>query len=455
MDIVLFSSLFLLFAVVYWALGVYAARAVNTHDDYFLADRSLGFWSLTATLIATQLGGGMILGTARHAYQYGLQGIYYSLGMCAGFLLLGLGIAAKFREFHVTTIAELFEKEYDSIGLKKVASFLSIVALTGLFISQVVASKDLLIGLGVHNELVFISFWTLLVGYTMYGGLPAVVITDIMQVLVIAVVFLGLFMRLWWQGALALPTFAELGAVATGTGFNPSYTMSFLVIPMLFAIVEQDLAQRFFAARTKTVAMMGALAASVLLLFFSFIPVCFGIQAAADGVELVSGANPLISFLALHTTPFAYALVMCALVAAIASTADSLLCAISSNVVHDFVPVRPNGTRSMGAARGVTVLVGVAGVIGAYYVADILYMLSQSYEILVCSTLIPILVCLVRLPRIRSAAIIAVASGAASFCLYTFSAVPYGMPRPLACLVVAALAYAGSATVSFVVGQRR
>ncbi|MGD1997897.1 MAG: sodium:solute symporter family protein [Candidatus Dependentiae bacterium] len=452
MNIILFSSLFLLFAVIYWALGVYAARSVTTHDDYFLADRSLGFWSLTATLIATQLGGGVILGAAKHAYDFGIQGIFYSLGMCIGFLLLGMGIASRFREFHVTTMAELFEKQFDSVRLKKVASLLSIIALSGIFIGQVVASKSLLVGLGVHNEAVFISFWILLVGYTMYGGLPAVVITDIMQVLIILAVFVGLFASMWWQGSLLLPTGTQLGSLASG--FDSSYAMSFLVMPILFSLVEQDLAQRFFAARSKGVAMASALAASVLVLLFSFIPVSFGMQAAASSLEIPDGANPLISFLELHTSPFMYALVMCALVAAIASTADSLLCAISSNVVHDFVPVQADGTRSMIAARSLTAVVGIAGVVGAYYVVDILHMLTQSYEVLVCTTLVPVLVCLTPLPRIRAAATAAVIAGALSFCVVTVWGSWCGMPRPLICLLASVVAY-GLVTLFTVLSGKR
>ena len=95
----------------------------------------------------------------------------------------------------------------------------------------------------------------------------------------------------------------------------------------------------------------------------------------------------------------------------------------------------------MVAARSLTAFVGIAGVVGAYYVVDILHMLTQSYEVLVCTTLVPVLICLTPLPRIRAAATAAVTAGAVSFCVVTMWGTFCGMPRPLACLAVSLAAY--------------
>jgi len=440
MDLLLFSGLFLAFGFTYWLLGLYASRSVKTDGDYFLAGRSLGFFSLTATLVATQLGGGMILGTAAHAYYIGIPGMFYSLGMSGGFLVLGLGIAAKLRSFNIATIAELFESQFGSIGLKRVASFLSILALAGIFMGQVVASKSLITGLGFYNDYIFILFWALLIGYTMYGGLPAVIITDIMQVVVIVGVFVGLFIWMWWQGEVALSLFSKVFTTHNPSGDMQGYWVGYMIIPILFALVEQDLAQRFFAARSQAIAAVSALIASVLLLLFTIIPVYFGMYARVSGIALLDGQNPLITLLAQKTPPFIFALALCALIAAIASTADSLLCAISSNVVQDFIP-SSRGQSRLFLSRIATFCIGVAGIIGAYYFSDILYVLTQSYELLVSSIFISVAVCFTSIRRVPHAATISVLSGSGSFLLFHIISLPFGLSRALVSLGISALGY--------------
>lgn len=443
MNTLLFAAVFAVLSVVYYMVGMYAAQSVQTDNDYFLAGRNLGFWSLTGTLLATQLGGGAILGTAAHAYSIGWYGIFYSLGIAIGFLVLGLGFAGALRSFNIATTAELFEQQFGSVRLKQIASLLSILSLAGLFLGQVVASKGLMVGMGVHSEWLFIGFWVLLIGYTMYGGLPAVVATDILQVLIIVTVFVGLFASLWWQGIVDLSIVRTPLGQGVGTDFLKEYWFAYIGMPLMFSLVEQDLAQRFFAARSKVIAMSSALVASVLVLLFAAIPVYLGMQAKLSGVVLTGQENPLLVFLGQQISPFAYVLVMCALIAAVASTADSLLCAISSNLVQDFMSDASSAAR-MWSARVATVAVGVAGIIGAYYCADILQVLTESYQLLVSSILVAVLVCFTSLPRIPRAATLSVAAGFSSYVLLATGMVfaPYGIPRAIAALLCAVLGYA-------------
>ena len=123
---VLFLSIFIGLGLVYLMIGLFVSRGIKTKEDYFLAGRKLGLLPLTFTLIATQVGGGMMLGTAAESYKLGYFGIFYTLGISLGFLILGLGLASKLRSFNVSTTAELFETKYRSVFLRKVASLLSV-----------------------------------------------------------------------------------------------------------------------------------------------------------------------------------------------------------------------------------------------------------------------------------------------------------------------------------------
>lgn len=139
MNTVFFTTLLIGSSIFYFLVALFASRKTKTTTDYFLADRNLGLWTVTFTLIATQLGGGMLLGTSQEAYSIGIFGILYTLGMCLGFLILAFGLAGRLQSLNVATTAQLFETKYQSPALKKIASILSIITLFGIFVGQIVA----------------------------------------------------------------------------------------------------------------------------------------------------------------------------------------------------------------------------------------------------------------------------------------------------------------------------
>lgn len=434
-----FLLFFSFFSIVYWIVGMYASRTVTTQADFFLAGRTLRIPALIGTLLATQLGGGVILGTASHAYEFGWYGIFYSVGISVGFVLLGCGIAAKLRSFDISTTAELFELRFGSRFLKQCASFLSIITLTGLFIGQVVASHSLLKGLGLENELVFLLLWGLLLWYTMYGGLPAVVMTDILQVILIIGVFGSLFLWFLLKHNIVVAVASSTVFKAQALSFNELFT--YVGMPVLFSLIEQDLAQRFFAARTQAGAVISALIASFIIALFSLIPVVLGMFARVQGIAIGVHDNPLIKVMSVYTSPAVYALVLCALLAAIASTADSLLCAISSNVTQDFFSKMNRKGGELLISRVVTLLVGSVGVIMSYFFHDILEVLIQSYEVLISATCIPIIWCFVT-PRQGSSL---AAGGAMMGGILGFALIraynPWGITPPFVSLLLSALGF--------------
>jgi len=175
----LFLIFLLSFAFFYLFLGLWASRTVHTIKNYFLADRNLSIFQLTFALIASQLGSGMILGTACRAYSCGVLGILYTMGMSLGFVILGCGLASRMRELNITTTAEIFETHYKSISLKLFALLLSIISLWGILVAQIVASRTLFTGLNISNDYVLIGCWILVIFYTMLGGLHSIIMVDI------------------------------------------------------------------------------------------------------------------------------------------------------------------------------------------------------------------------------------------------------------------------------------
>ena len=393
MNMFLLFTILISFAIIYTIIGIFASRKITNVTDYFLAGRNLGLASVTFTLIATQLGGGMLLGTSQQAYYTGLYGMMYTLGMSLGFLLLGLGFAAKLQSLNVATTAELFETRYHSQMLKKIASLLSIITMSGILVGQVVGAKAILAGLGFFNESIFITFWLFTILYTIIGGLKAVVITDIFQVTFIILLFTGIFVYTIWANPQEALVLFQSQKYFDPAYINTSTLLATLFMPALFSLIEQDLAQRFFAARTKKIATLSAIGAAISLLLFSLIPIYFGIKAHLLGLSVSIDKSPLIPVLQMITSEFILVLAICAIIAAILSTADSLLCAIGSNLAQDF-NLSFIAKNPLSRSKYITLFVGLTALGASYLVpANIITILVESYEISVSCLLVPLLFC--------------------------------------------------------------
>jgi solute:Na+ symporter, SSS family len=438
--IILFSLTFL-----YLGLWLWILRSVKTIQNYFLADRSLGIFKLTCALIASQLGGGIILGTAYRAHIIGLWGILYTLGASLGFILLGCGVAARMHSLKITTTAEVLQTHYGSHRLKKIASFISIVSLWGILVAQIVASKTLFLGLNLTDPYLFLSAWIVVIAYAMLGCLQSIVFINIIQVAAILIIF---FTSLKWAVPVKIVKYLtpEQLMYVQSRLFNESTTFSFfspvLYIPMLFSLIAQDIAQKFFAAKTKITATISSFLAAIGLLFFASIPIYFGIMAKIKHVKLPDAGNPLVAVLAKLCPAWLFLLVICAILAAIMSLATSLLCAISSNIVQDFSTTLHLKNRKLFITKLITFCVGISALFASTLIVhgDIIAILEESYRLSVLCLFIPTFIAYIIKPTTSAPAWISVFCGLISYLGLKFSTLS-ATTKDLSSLSISLLAF--------------
>lgn len=441
MDFTYFLPIFIILGIIYLILGIAASKTIKTTSDYFLAGRKLGIIPVTFTLIATQLGGGMLLGTSQEAYSIGYYGILYTLGISLGFLLLGCFFAQRLQSLNVATTAQLFETKYHSPGLKKLASIFSIVTLCGLLIAQIIASKTVIMSLGITNELIFILFWAFIIFYTVLGGLKAVAITDLFQVVYILIIFGGTFFYCVKSGY-TFPLFTAQQNFSTTAQLSMATIIPLLLMPALFSLIEQDLAQKLFAARTKKIAALSALFASLFIILFSFIPIYFGMQAKLLNLSIPLSASPIIPLISKLTSSLVATLALCGIIAAITSTADSLLCAISSNISQDFDLSFTGIRNNLTISKWVTFLTGAVAVIASYFVPfNIIKILISSYELSVSCLLIPLLVSYFKDNLNKYAALGSIICGLLGFIIFRIYPLPMMLPKEVAALLLSLIGY--------------
>lgn len=436
MNLSIFMCMLFALQLFYWIVGRYNSKGVVDKQDYFLAKKSVQFFPLMMTFVGVIVGGGVVLGSAEEAYLYGWPVFLYPLGGALGLMALGTGIGRRLAQFPVSTVAQILEVAYGSSLLKKMASLLSMVSLFMILVGQIIASSKFLVSLGISSTPLFVIFWAIVIIYTVQGGLKAVISTDLVQASLFMTVFLFcLGYVLYYEpavGSLSLPQEKDWVAV------SPKLT-GWLLMPLFFMVIEQDIAQRCFAGSSPKVVTRAAFAAGICTLIISIVPVFFGVLAQSIQLEVPKGGSVLMSTIMETTNPILSSLVGCAILAAIISTASALINAISSNLSSDFNIAGASSKDSLKLVRRITALIAVSAILFAFYFDNIVDVLIQSYELSVSCLFIPIFIALFKKQGNFISALLAMLCGALGFVL--FRIYPIEFPREAASILLSLLGY--------------
>lgn len=436
MNVTIFISMLFLLQLFYWFIGQRSSKNVKGQEDYFLAGKSVRLFPLMMTFLATQVGGGIILGAADEAYQFGWPVLLYPLGAALGLILLGCGIGRKLAGFQVSTVAQIFEVVYGSVVLRKIASILSVISLFMILVAQIIASNKFLVSLGFNNIPLFILFWSIVIIYTTQGGLKAVISTDMVQ----AAFFSGIFLLAFGFVLFFEPTISLIQMPQIENFANVSSKLSgWLLMPLFFMVIEQDMGQRCFAGASPRIVSQASFLAGICTMIICIIPVFFGSLANVTGLEVPPGSSVLMAMIAKTTNPWITALVGCAILAAIISTATSLINAISSNLSSDFNLSFLQDIDPMRVMKGITCIISIGAIFFAFYFDNIVDLLIQSYELSVSCLFIPIMFALYRKRGNFMAAIISMLLGAFGFVI--FRIYPIEFPREIASILLSLLGY--------------
>lgn len=435
MNMPLFIGLLFSLQIAYWFVGRQSSKNLKGKEDYFLAGKSVSLFPLMMTFVATQVGGGLVLGAAEEAYQFGWPVLFYPLGQALGLIILGAGIGKKLATMPISTIAQLFEVAYGSATLKKIASFLSILSLFMILVAQIIASSKFLNSIGFDNTLLFILFWAIVIIYTAQGGLKAVISTDLVQAAFFSLVFLLCF------GFVLYSENTELPQLVSMEGFAPSYSKltGWLLMPLFFMIIEQDMGQRCFAGASPKIVSKACLYAGISTMIICIAPVFFGCLAKNAALEIPTGSSVLMVAILETTTPWITAVVGCAILAAIISTATSLINAIGSNLSNDFKITFFEQKNSIKMAQIMTSMISIAAIFFAFYFDNIVGLLIQSYELSVSCLFVPIAIALFRKQESSLPAWFSIFFGAVGF--VAFKIYPLAFPQEIASLVLSFSGY--------------
>jgi len=444
MEISLFVSLLFGLQCLYWFVGRRSSKNLKGNEDYFLAGKSVRLFPLMMTFFATQVGGGAVIGASEEAYRFGWPVLMYPLGASLGLIFLGAGIGRRLAGFQVSTVAQILEVVYRSVMLRQIASILSVISLFMVLVVQIIASNKFLVSMGLDNTLLFVVFWGIVIVYTAQGGLKAVISTDMVQALFFSAMFLlSLGFVLYTNpsiSSLQLPQLQNFEQVS-------SKLFGWLLMPLLFMVIEQDMGQRCFAGASPKIVSRASLFAGIGTMCVGVVPIFFGCLAKTMGLEVPSGGSVLMAAIAVTTNPLVTALVGCAVLAAVISTATSLINAISSNLSADFKLSFLQGKDSMRMVQGMTCAISIAAIFFAFYFDNIVDVLIQTYELAVSCLFIPIFIALFRKQGNFWAALLSILFGFTGF--FLFRIYPIDFPKEIASILLSLFGYVCGEVIAY------
>jgi solute:Na+ symporter, SSS family len=433
MNFYLFGSLLAGFIGLSLYISKKTSLSIKNSEDYYLSSRQLGVWSLCLTFLATQLGGGAIVGAADAAYEFGWQAVYYALGISCGLFGLSLGIGSKLRQYKISTMPQIFSKLYNDNLLYKLATCIYIISTFLILIAIAVATKKYLISIGFDNKFFFFVFWFSLIIYTSMGGLKAVVQTDILQIGAVLIIFLVTYLYI-----LIYPVQQYTNANININTDSSIPWSSWLLMPLCFTLIGQDMGQRCFSASSPKVVSLSTLLAGILLLITSLLPTYLGVLARNMGLELTGDTSVLMTVISKITNPLITTIFAFAVLMAIISTADSLLCAISSNIAIDVLSHLKNDINVITKARLATIISGILAYTASLYTNDIIVLIIKAYELNIVCFFIPIMAAIfIKTPNKHSAR--AACIFGASY--YLLASTNYFIPKEVICLLGSTLMY--------------
>src|SRR6266545_6281851 len=106
--------------------GLRRSKGTDKVDGYFLANRSLPWWAVGLSVMATQMSAVTIVGTTGQAYTTGLRFIQFYFGLPIAMVILSLTVVPFFTRARVYTAYEYLERRFD-VRTRTATSFLFLV----------------------------------------------------------------------------------------------------------------------------------------------------------------------------------------------------------------------------------------------------------------------------------------------------------------------------------------
>jgi SSS family solute:Na+ symporter len=175
---VLAALLALMFFVGWWG-----SRGGKTTDDFFLAGRAIPWWAACLSFVATEISAMTIIGVPATAFRENWNYAQFFIGSAAARLVIAFLFIPAFYQFKSTTIYEFLRQRFGPSTQYSATSFFFVTRLLASGVRLMAACVAVGVLLGWDIRPVIALFSVVAIVYIGYGGITAVVWTNVLQAL--------------------------------------------------------------------------------------------------------------------------------------------------------------------------------------------------------------------------------------------------------------------------------
>ncbi len=379
---VIFAYLFIVIII-----GLISSRKVKSEKGFFLADRSIGWLTLTATITATTVGGSATIVAGGRIYAQGLPALWYDIGGGLGLIILGLFLANKVRKTGLITLPDITGSFFgDNV---RIGSAILIIITEIAWVSLLIQASGLILSVVINVDytviLLIITIGFIL--YTIIGGQYAVIYTDFIQffIMIIGICFIAAPLLLWE----ALPNLNQLSSISLAFPVNQEIGIltagSIFFMMFMPHIVGPDIYSKLLSAKDEKTAKKGAIFSGIFKLIFAI-----GIAIIAlSALILHPGlSNPYLAIptAVFNLSPIVSGIILAGFLSVMISSADS--CLLSAGTILSVDIFKKN---NINISRFGILIVGFGAFILAIFLGDILKTLQLAYTVFTAGLTLPII----------------------------------------------------------------
>jgi len=459
--------IFIVYIVAMLGIGIYFHFRNTDIEDFYVGGRKMSSWHIGFSVVATDVGGGFSIGLGGLGFAIGLSGSWMLFTGLLGAWLSAVFLIPKIKllsdKENLYTFPQIFETHYDN-KVAITAGIISAIGYLGFTSSQLLAGAKLASATFENLDLQFalVLMGTVAVGYTVLGGLKAVIYTDTLQwiILLVGLIFLGIPFAYYetggWQ-SLQNSVSSEMLSL-TNVSWVTLVNWGITILPIWF--VGMTLYQRIYASKSVKQAKKAWYIAGLfewpIMAFMGVMLGLFAKVAFVNGMFTEMGYPPGsnldpemgLPLMLRHILPFGLmGLLLSAFFSAILSTADSCLIAASGNILTDIIqkikPGKMSDKRMLSYSKILTLIIGIVAVTIALGMEGVLELMLYSYAIMVSGLLVPVVALLVYKKPNKTAAFTAMITGGLTTLVLTIIEIelPFGLAPNIFGLSISVLSY--------------
>lgn len=373
-------------------LGVYVGRNQHSTKDYFLGGRKIPWWSIGISVMATQAGAITFIGTPGWGYEGGLERITTFINVPLAMAFLIVTIVPFFYRTNVYTAYEYLEKRFDKKTRLLTGSLFLISRglATGITLFAPALVLSVITGWNINFTIILMA--VLSIAYTVFGGISAVIWTDVAQMIVLwfgaIISAIAIYLQIpgGWSEILQVSSDAQLlDAFDFSFDLSVEYSIwagifgGFFLHAAYFG-VDQSQIQRVLTSKSVKESQYSLIFTGFLLvpqmLLFLFIGVMLYAFYSHTGAPQYDDINELFPRFIVNELPAGISgLIIAGVFAGAMSSLDSALNSLSAVSIQGFYKkyMKKNASEAhyLSASRWATILWGIYAMVFAFFAGNL------------------------------------------------------------------------------------